>query len=91
MTANNLEVEDGLESGTLPGVIEGLGPTSLITLDGLAGMLKRSPCSIRRAIARGELPESTRLCGTQVWTAECIWQHITGRLEMESKLTNLRP
>jgi len=65
------------------GVVTKLGelPTgSVITEDGLAGILGRHTCSIKRAIKRGEFPPPVRLLGKPVWTAGSILQHLEERL-----------
>lgn len=58
-----------------------LGPGAIITEAGLARMMNRHPKSIKRAVARGELPQPCRLLGQPVWTVGAIIQHIENRLE----------
>ncbi|MFH0964724.1 MAG: hypothetical protein V2A58_12030 [Planctomycetota bacterium] len=94
--------EDHPGEDILPGVVKELGelgPGAIITEGGLAKMLHRHPVSIKRAVARGELPPATRLLGGPVWTAGTIIGHIEKRLEaaakeaqrISRKISELRP
>jgi hypothetical protein len=56
------------------------GPEALITESALARMFHRHPASIKRAVARGELPPSARLLGGPVWTVGAIIRHVEKRL-----------
>ena len=47
---------------------------------GLATMFHRHPCSVKRAVDRGELPPPTRLFGKPVWTIKSIREHLQFRL-----------
>src|SRR5579862_2251669 len=60
--------------GTLPA-------GALISEQGLAALLKKCPESIKRAVARGELPRPVRLMGKATWTAGAILRHMENRLE----------
>jgi hypothetical protein len=80
----------------LPGVYAAIGalpPGALVTEDGLAGLLgKECRESIKRAVARGELPYPVRLMGKNTWTAGAIVRHVEDRLESEArKVAKLRP
>lgn len=55
-------------------------PGTLVTEAALARLFRRHPCSIRRAVRRGELPPPVRLFGTASWTAGGLIQHIEARL-----------
>ena len=72
----------------MPGVCAALGelkPGATVTEAGLARMMQRHPVSIKRAVARGELPPPTRLLGKNVWTAGAIVRHIESRLEAAAR------
>ncbi len=62
------------ELGDLPG-------DAVISQDGLAKILGKHPVSIKRAVARHELPEPVRLLGKRVWTVDSLRRHIADRLE----------
>lgn len=81
------EVEHVHEPGDMTGVCAALGELgdgAVITEKGLAEMFGRHPMTIKRAVARGELPPPVRLFGTPVWTAGVIVKHLQSRLEAES-------
>jgi predicted DNA-binding transcriptional regulator AlpA len=67
---------DGIsaELGTLPS-------NTLITEKALAGLLGRAVKSIKRAVARGELPPPVRILGESRWTVGTIVRHVEKRLE----------
>lgn len=80
----------GAEVGevVLKGVWRELGDLpegAIICEAALALIFDRHPVSIKRAVARGELPPSTRLLGKPVWTAGALVRHIEGRLDAELK------
>jgi hypothetical protein len=67
----------------LPGVVAEfgtLGPGAVVTEAGLAKLFHRHPISIKRAVARGELPPPVRLFGQPVWTIKSLVNHLETRL-----------
>ncbi len=70
-TPNGISVE----LGTLP-------PNTLITEKALAKLLGRAAKSIKRAVARGELPPPVRILGEPRWTVGAILRHIEKRLDV---------
>ena len=48
-------------------------------------MFGRHPASIKRAVARGELPAPARLLGGNSWTAGAIVRHIERRMDEAAK------
>ena len=88
--------------GDLPGIIAELGELksgAIITEEGMIGLFNRCGRSIKRAIARGELPPPIRMFGQNTWTVGKIVQHIEARLEavakeredLEQKIKRLSP
>lgn len=79
----------------LPGVFATIGrlpPGSLITEEGLAGILDKCTASIKAAVKRGELPWPVRLMGKNTWTAGAIVRHHEARLDSEArKFSRLKP
>ena len=76
------------------GVHERLGSLpagALVTEDGLAVLLGKG-CreSIKRAVARGELPQPVKLMGKNTWTVGVIIEHIEDRLAVEARRTTRR-
>jgi len=72
----------------LPGVFATIGalpPGAIVTEDALARLFHRHPASIKRAVARGELPTPARLLGGNAWTAGAIVRHVERRLEAAAK------
>ena len=63
-----------LEIGQLPA-------GAIIMEEDLARIFGRHPVSVKRAVARGELPPPARLFGKPSWTAGAILAHLEGRLE----------
>jgi hypothetical protein len=57
-----------------------LGSGAVISEQALARIFHRHPVSIKRAVARGELPPPTRLLGGPVWTVGALIRHIEERL-----------
>jgi predicted DNA-binding transcriptional regulator AlpA len=47
----------------------------------LAAMFNRCLTTIKRAVARGELPRPVRLLGRPVWLAGAVLEHLAKRLE----------
>jgi predicted DNA-binding transcriptional regulator AlpA len=78
------DLESG-ETGIFP-ELAALPPGTLITEDGLAGLLGRT-CreTIKRAVERGELPRPVKLMGKNTWTAGAIIQHVEDRLKDEAR------
>jgi hypothetical protein len=76
-----------------------LSPDTVISEAGLAGLLHKHPVSIRRAVARRELPEPVRLFGQRIWTVQALRDHLNMRLEaaqesahaIERKIRQLSP
>lgn len=58
-----------------------LPPDALIDEAGLTQIFGRCGKSIRRAVARGELPRAVRLFGKPTWTAGAILGHLNRRLD----------
>ena len=66
------------------GVIRALAempPETIIDEAALARVFGRCTTSIRRAVARGELPRPVRLFGKRTWTAKVVLDHLAARLE----------
>jgi hypothetical protein len=79
--------QDSESDELTPGIITELGslpPATLLTEDGLAGVMGKA-CreSIKRAVARGELPPPVKIMGKNAWTVGSIVRHIEERLESE--------
>ena len=96
------EEEGGDETVQLPGVIAALGelqPGAVVTEEGVAQLFGRCATSVKRAVARGELPPPTRIFGSSAWTVGVLVGHIENRLKeaaaeakaVERKLRQLRP
>ena len=72
------------EEETPGGIVKDLGelpPETILTEEDLARMFNRHPVSIKRAVARGELPPSVRMFGKPCWKVGVILDHIGARLE----------
>ncbi|MCY3018631.1 MAG: hypothetical protein NTW87_06325 [Planctomycetota bacterium] len=72
----------------LPGVFATIGALpagAIVTEDALAKLFDRHPASIKRAVARGELPAPARLLGGNAWTAGAIVRHVERRMEAAAK------
>jgi len=87
-TSDTDDAEPGIyiELGKLPAA-------TVITEDGLAGILGKT-CreSIKRAVARGELPQPVKIMGKNVWTVGAVVKHLEDRLDSEArKVARLRP
>ena len=106
MSAENTEVKetgtlnaftpelDAEEPG--PGSYRELGalpPATPLTEAGLAALLgKKCVESVKRAVARGELPPPVKIAGKNVWTAGYLVKYIEDRLEAEArKYAKCRP
>ena len=77
------EEEGGDETVQLPGVIAALGelqPGAVVTEEGVAQLSGRCAASVKRAVARGELPPPTRMFGSSAWTVGVLVGHIENRL-----------
>ena len=78
------EEEGRDETVQLPGVIAALGelqPGAVVTEEGVARLFGRCPTSVKRAVARGELPPPTRIFGSSAWTVGVLVGHIENRLK----------
>lgn len=65
------------------GVLRDLGqmePSTIIREKALAEMFGCHPVTIKRTVARGELPPPVRLNGKPCWTVRSIIEHIEERL-----------
>ena len=70
------------------GIIRQLGdlsPDTVLSEQALAELFSRHRVSIKRAVARGELPPSVRLFGEPVWTVQAQRDHMNRRLETAKK------
>jgi hypothetical protein len=56
-------------------------PEALIDETALGRIFARCPKTIRRAVARGELPRPVRLFGKSTWTARAVLDHLAARLD----------
>ena len=77
------EEEGRNETVQLPGVIAALGELqsgAVVTEEGVAQLFGRCAASVKRAVARGELPPPTRLFGSSAWTVGVLVGHIESRL-----------
>ena len=82
--ATDVSIEPLSDSTNLPGVITELGnlkPGAIITEEGIASLFHRHVVSVKRAIARGELPPPCKLFGTNVWTVGALIRYIEDRLK----------
>lgn len=81
MGTKQLMQPDGvyLQLATLP-------PGTLVTEDGLARLVGRA-CreTIKRAVARGELPRPVKMFGQNTWTAGAIIRFVEDRLDAEQR------
>ena len=57
-----------------------LGAGAIISESALAKLLRRHQASVKRAVARGELPQPVRLLGQPVWTVGVIVKFLEKRL-----------
>lgn len=60
-------------------VLGRLGRGAVIHEKGICRLFGRSASAVRRAVRRGELPESTRLFGQCTWTVGALVDHIEER------------
>lgn len=75
--------DDLLYEIDLPGVfavLGRLGPSTVITLPGLAEILGKHPSSVQRAVDKGQLPEPVKLLSSPIWTHRVLICHIEDRL-----------
>jgi hypothetical protein len=76
------------DENPMPGIIQEmgrLGPNAIIFEVGLARLFGKHPISVKRAVARGELPPPARLMGKPCWTAGAIIRHVESKLEAAAK------
>jgi hypothetical protein len=62
-----------------------LPPGAVVYEQAMAAYFHRHPMSIKRAVARGELPPPVRLLGRNAWTAGAIVQHLQQRQEQAGR------
>ena len=62
-----------------------LPPHTPIDLKALAKILHRHPHSVKRAVARGELPHGARFIGRLTWTAGAITKHLEDRMKIQAE------
>lgn len=62
-----------------------LGADTVIDEAGLARMFGKCRTSIKRAVARGELPAPVKMFGQCCWTADALAAHIRARMEKAQK------
>jgi hypothetical protein len=67
-------------NGVIAALAEMPGET-LIDEAGLARIFGRCSKSVKRAVARAELPRPVRLFGKSTWTARAVLDHLNQRLE----------
>lgn len=70
------------------GILRDLGqmePETIIREQALAEMFGCHPQTIKRSIARGELPPPVRMNGKPCWTVRSILEHIEERLSKAKK------
>lgn len=68
------------------GIFESLGnldEATLVTEEGLAGLMCKCKASIKHAVERGELPRPVKLMGKNTWTVGAIIRHLEARLNKE--------
>jgi hypothetical protein len=90
---SDFEPDTGGDSREIFSELGLLSPSTIITESGLAALLGKA-CreSVKRAVARGELPQPVKLMGKNVWTAGVIVKHLEERLETEArKIARMRP
>ena len=83
--AAEIDVDDPVH---LPGVVVELGqlgPSAIITEEGVARLFSRHVASVKRAVQRGELPPPCRLFGGSTWTVGALVRHIEKRLEQAAR------
>ncbi|MCZ7648219.1 MAG: hypothetical protein M5U26_23665 [Planctomycetota bacterium] len=76
--------EDPAQGSQPRGVLNGLAslaPKTLVTEEALAAIFQVTPRTIRRMVARNELPPPVRLSGKPTWIAERIMSHLDARAE----------
>jgi len=58
-----------------------LAPNALVDQAALAAALRVNPRTVRRMVARGELPEAVKLGSRRLWLAGRVVEHLAGRAE----------
>ena len=91
-----VELDRGEEFDNGPGIYRELGTLPMGTVineDGLAIIMgKQCRESIKRAVARGELPQPVKIMGQNCWTVGAIIRHIEERLDSEGRrMIRLKP
>jgi len=95
----------GTNDGTIPegfAPMLGLGffqPADVLNEQILASLLNRCPTTIKRMVAKGELPPPIKLAGAKCWTVQVLSDHFARRLaeaarereRLGGKLRALRP
>jgi hypothetical protein len=96
LDAENTAPQEATTEDSGPGIYVELGelhPSTPITEAGLAKLLGRKCIeSIKRSVAKGDLPSPVKLLGKNTFTAGAIIRHLEDRLESEKKkFARLRP
>ena len=60
-------------------------PGTLLSQSALADALGVSPRTLRRLVARGEVPQGIRLGGRKVWLAETVFKYLSERAERQAR------
>ena len=74
---------EGFDYGTV--LLGAFDPADIITLPTLARLFSRHSETVKRAIAKRELPEPIRLFGTLCWTQRVLVEHLERRLALAAK------
>jgi hypothetical protein len=78
----------GCTTGTLTGLAE-LPAKTLLTETALAVLLRVSPRTVRRMVARFELPPPVRMAGKPTWLVERVLAHIEARAARAARQAEL--
>ena len=76
--------QEGIGAGVVTALGE-LAPDAIVTETALARIFGRHAVTIKRAVAKGELPPPVRLFGGPVWTAGAVLDHLRKRLDAAQK------
>jgi predicted DNA-binding transcriptional regulator AlpA len=79
--SEQLEEQNSENNAGLPLVrLDDLGENTIIDEANLAKLFGKCRASIKRSVARGELPRPVRLFGQDTWLAGLVAAHIRARL-----------